>query len=108
MTEILKHNSIKAEFIVKLLTLKKEGLKISILTKKISNKTNKKEESKNDNDRTQDYFKKQIRSIKSLGFKTSTTLENTELRIHTVAAQGIQDNTLYRPGEHEKYIVSFE
>lgn len=55
MTEILKHNSIKAEFIVKLLTLKK-GLKISILTKKISNKTNKKEESKNDNDRTQDYF----------------------------------------------------
>lgn len=51
MTEILKHNSIKAEFIVKLLTLKK-GLKISILTKKISNKTNKKEESKNDNDRT--------------------------------------------------------
>lgn len=57
MTEILKHNSIKAEFIVKLLTLKK-GLKISILTKKISNKTNKKEESKNDNDRTQDYFKK--------------------------------------------------
>lgn len=58
MTEILKHNSIKGEFIVKLLTLKKEGLKISILTKKISNKTNKKEESKNDNDRTQDYFKK--------------------------------------------------
>lgn len=57
MTEILKHNSIKAEFIVKLLTLK-IGLKISILTKKISNKTNKKEESKNDNDRTQDYFKK--------------------------------------------------